>query len=170
MKRMIFLLMPLLVVRAMSSCSKKHKTASESAKEYTERIKNNDYDGFIEYVYIDEIPVATPNTKKDVNSSDVKAMKVQHVKALKSNVEPHIQKNEGLKNITVKSENVASDGKSANATLNHEYNNGQTEDVTYDLVLMDDVRKVNAGKNREVWKTKLADGTNVSFTLKENDY
>lgn len=170
MKKMMFLAAILALV-AVSSCGNKTKTPGESAKEYARHIQDKNYDKFIEYVYVDAIEPAEveakeePAKKKEANHNVAK-----HAKVLKEKVEPYVQERGGLKNMNYIAESIAPDGKSAVVTMQNEYNNGQAEDVVYNMILVDDVWKVRVGHDKEVWKTKLADGSHLSFTLKENDH
>ncbi len=163
MKKLMLLVTAIMVLAIVNSCGNKTKSPVESAMEYARHIHDGNYDKFVEHIYIDEIEPA------EVEAKAIHPDKAEHAKILKKKVEPHIQDRGGLKNLNYIAETIAPDGKSAVVTLQNEYNNGQIEDVIYNMVLVDNDWKVRVGQDKEVWRTTLDDGTHLSFTLKEDD-
>ena len=157
MKKVTVLMICALGVAAFSGCNSK-KTVGEIAKSHHENLKNQDYTAYVETIYWDEMPPAVVSAEKSRNAE-----------ILKVKAQPAIEARGGIKEVAVKSENVAPDGKAANVVLTNTYNNGDKEDIHYAMILDEDVWKVKMGPDREVWKTVLADGTHESFKLKETE-
>jgi len=160
MKKGIVLLMCVVGVVSFSSCNSK-KTAAETAKAHHENLQNRDYAAYVETIYWEE----------DMPPAVLSQQKAEHAQILQEKAQPMIDAKGGIKNVAVKSETVAPDGRTANVTLTNTYNNGDVEDIMYLLVLDEPNQewKVKMGPDREVWKTVLANGTHESFKLKEAD-
>ena len=150
-----------MAVVSFGSCNKnKTKKASAAAIEHAQHLQDGNYELFIEQC------VFSP----DVTPMEVNAEKANFKKAMREQVHPVIQSKGGIKATKVVSEKVSDDGKAATVTLNHEYNNGQNEDVVYDMVLVDDLWKINMDNHREVWRTRTADNQPLVIKLKEDDH
>ena len=153
----------------LSSCNSK-KSAGQTAKAHHEKLQNQNYAGYVDAIYVEEdlLPAGITADQKDQHTQ---AMKQQHAQILKQKVQPAIDAKGGIKDVTVKSEKVASNGKTADVVLTNTYNNGDKEDLVYTLVYDEPSKewKVKMGRDKEVWKTVLADGTHESFKLKETD-
>lgn len=161
MKKLLFLsLCASALVLAGCHGNNKKNTPSTAAKQYAENLKTGNCDGFVEYIYFDDaVPMDVQKQEKETYS-----------KVIKSQAQPAMQAKGGLKDVQVVSENVAPDGKTADVTLKHTYNNNDTENVTYNMVKdNNNVWKVKVGKDKEVWKTQLPDGRTETFKLKETD-
>ncbi|MCC8035150.1 MAG: hypothetical protein LIO77_04350 [Rikenellaceae bacterium] len=160
MKKLLIPALLLLGIVAFTGCkSNKQKKASATAREYSEYIMIGDYDGLVDRMVADN----------DFDSRELRQDKRRYSEMLRHNVGEHVKRNGGIKKIDVISEKTAPDGNSANVVVRHNYNNGVAEDISYDLLYADNEWKVKMGPHKEVWRTKLPDGTHVGFKLKEND-
>ncbi|MDL2230304.1 hypothetical protein LJB87_00760 [Alistipes sp. OttesenSCG-928-L06] len=170
MKNLSVLLLCAVGLIAFSSCGSKQKPG-EVAKAQHEKLQNKDYNGYVETIYIDEfmLPVDVTPAQKDQH---VQTVKQQHAQILKTNAEPMLDAKGGLKDVTVKSETVSPDGKTADVVLTNTYHNGDVEDIAYALIFDEpaEVWKVKLGPDKEVWKTLAADGQFDSFKIKETDH
>lgn len=159
MKKLTVVMLCAIALVAFSSCKSKTKSASVAAKEYTDHLKNGNYDEFVEVIAFDNCVPA-----QEIPQHKAEASQVMKTKAHKA-----IQDKGGIKDTKIVKEEVASDGKNAEVIVEHIYNNGDVENVSYDLILDEENNwKVKMGHDREVWKTHLADGSKVAFKLKED--
>lgn len=159
MKKLVYVLACAVAVTAFVSCGNNTKSPSADLKNATEKFKDGNYDGFVEIISYD----------KNMPSEAVKQQKAADAAVLRKNVQAKAQAKGGLKNVNVKSENVANDGKTAQVVMTNEYNNGDKEDLVYNMVLENDVWKVRTGADKEVWRTRTADGREVTMKLKDED-
>ncbi|MCD7971017.1 MAG: hypothetical protein LUF87_11785 [Alistipes sp.] len=160
MKKLFIPAILVLGLVAFTNChSNKTKKASATARQYSEFIMQGDYDGLVDRMVADN----------DFDSREMRRDKKRYADMLRHNVGEHVSRQGGIKKVDVVSENTAPDGNSANVVVRHHYNNGVSEDIAYDLLYADNEWKVKMGPHKEVWKTKLPDGTHVGFKLKEND-
>lgn len=163
MKKLSYLLVCALVVFAFTDCKKTKKTSTPgaAAMEYADHLKKGNYEVFADYIIIDEVPV-----------EQAPVIKKEYATALREKHQPVAEQNGGVKDVKVVSENVASDGKTANVVLEHTYNNGQKENVEYLMALdeLDMWRFKTIGEEKQVWKVTLADGSHGTVKLKENPH
>ena len=160
MKKFFVVALCALAFVGFESCKSKAKKAAEVAAEHANLLKNGNYDLFVEEFYFEPV----------VPIEQVAAEKEVYKKAMKEQVHPVIAAKGGLKNSRVVSETVASDGKNATVVVNHEYGNGQNEDMTYDFVQVDDSWKLADGHLREVWRTQTPEGEPLEIKLKESPH
>ena len=133
------------------------REASAAALRHARHIEKADYDRFADEVFF----VAIPEVDVIGHREDVRT-------ALKEDLHPVIQSKGGIKSTRVRDEKVAPDGQTATVTVNHEYYNGQLEDVTYHLVQIDDDWKVNMAPRRDVWHTETAEGDPLTIKVKDS--
>ncbi|MCL2562235.1 MAG: DUF4878 domain-containing protein [Rikenellaceae bacterium] len=133
------------------------RRASAAALRHAEHIEKGNYDQFADAVVF----VAIPEVEVIGHREDVRT-------ALKEDLHPVIQSKGGIRKTRVKDEKVAPDGQSATVTINHEYYNGQLEDVTYHLVRIDDDWKVNMAQRRDVWHIETAEGNPLTIKVKDS--
>lgn len=157
----ILLLCTLGATAALTSCKEKKTQAApcEVAKMQHERLRDQDYIGYIDDIYFEEFmpPV------------EIDAKREEHVKILKENVQPKIQEKGGIKQVEIKTREMAPNRKTANVVLTNTYNNGDKEDVFYSMILDNETNewKVRMNEHKEVWKTRTEDGHHESFKLKD---
>ncbi len=123
-------------------------------------LKSGNYDTYVEHFHFE--PAVAPAT--------VQAEKTTYKHAMKTKVHPVIQSKGGLKSTKVVSETVSPDKKTATVVLNHEFNNGETEQGTYELVKANDRWHMRNGHFRDVWHTKTSDGQRLTVKMKEDEY
>ncbi len=160
MKKFCIVALCALAFVGFESCKPKVKKAADVAVEHSNLLKDGKYDLFVEEFHFEPV----------VPAEQVTAEKEAYKKAYKEQVHPVIASKGGLKSSKVVSEAVADDGKTATVVLTHEYNNGQAEDVPYDMVLVDDTWKLADGHLREVWRTESPEGEPVILKLKESGH
>lgn len=162
MKKIIYLSGALFCIVAFASCKQKTnaKSPSETAQVYIDYIYAGDYIPVVDMMYCEDVDM----------DAEMKLEKEQYATDMKKNVNKHVAKKGGVKQTKVVSEKVSDDKKEAEVVVRHEYEQGTPEEITYKLVMVDDDWKVKVGHNKEVWRTQLADGTHVSFKLKDNEY
>ncbi len=161
MKKVTILMMCALAVTVFSSCGSK-KSAAEAARSSHEKLMNKDYGGYVETIYFGEV----------IPPVEVDAHKAEHARILERQAAPVIEAKGGLVDIAVKEEALAPDKKTADVTLTHTYGDGTQQDVIYAMVLDEPTGdwKIHMGPNREVWRTRLPDGTHETFKLIETDH
>ncbi len=159
MKKLFVLALCVVAAVGITACNKTKK-ASAVALEHADMLKNGNYDLFVEEFHFEPTKAAT----------DVAAEKTTYKNNYRTHVHPVIQAKGGIKETKVVSESVSDDGKNATVVLNHEYNNGHKEDVTYAYTLVDNSWRLADGHLREVWRTQTPDGEHVTIRLRENEY
>lgn len=160
MKKFFVLTLCALAFVGFEGCKTKAKKAADVAAEHAKMLKDGNYDLFVEEFHFEPvIPVEEVAAEKEVYKA-----------AMKEKVHPVMTAKGGLKKSKVVSETVSDDGKSAEVVLNHEFNNGQTEDQTYNLVQVDDTWKLADGHLREVWHTETPEGEPLIIKLKETPH
>lgn len=161
MKKALLLSVCAIALVALGGCkhTKNTKNAGNKAWEYAMNLQNGNYALFVDNMTFGE----------DLARDDVRREKSKYVYLLQNEIDPIIRGKGGIKNIAVESETMANDGQSATVVLKTTFNDGQTEETTYDLAWVNDQWKIDMDKHRQVWKTKTADGRDVSFTLKDYD-
>lgn len=160
MKKIFIVALCALAFVGFESCKSKAKKAAEVAVEHAKMLKDGNYDLFVEEFYFHPVvPVEQVAAEKEV-----------YKKAMKEQVHPVIAAKGGLQKSKVVSETVTPDGQNATVVVNHEYGNGQTEDMTYDLVQVDDTWKLADGNLREVWHTQTPEGEPLTIKLKETPH
>lgn len=163
MKRLLYLSVCALALVSLTDCKQKPKTASagEVAKVSHEYLKTGNYD-----TYVNNCIAYDRNATAD----QIKAQKTENAKIMRTHANTVINKNGGTKNVVLKSEKVAADGRNATVVLTNHYNDGSYEDIIYDMVLdNDNVWRVKMGRDREVWRTVNADGVRDVYKLKYNN-
>ncbi|MCD8102941.1 MAG: DUF4878 domain-containing protein [Alistipes sp.] len=160
MKKLFIPAILIMAVVAFTNChDNKKRSASAAAREYSEHLRDGNYDHMVDRMVADN----------DFDGQEMRRDKRRYSDMLRNNVDDHVRRHGGIKKVDVVSENVAKDGNTANVVVRHHYNDGIAEDINYDLRKIDNEWKVKMGPNKEVWRTQLADGTHVSFKLKDND-
>lgn len=160
MKKLFIPAILALAVVAFTNCDRNNNnSAGVAAREYSEHIRDGRYDRLVDRMVADN----------DFDAQEMRRDSRRYSDMLRNNVDEHVRRHGGIKNVKVVSQNVAKDGNTANVVVRHDYNDGVAEDINYDLRKIDNEWKVKMGPNKEVWRTQLADGTHVSFKLKEND-
>lgn len=160
MKNLIYLSLAILTVIGFSGCKKDKKTPTAVVETYVDNLKDRNYDVLVEMMYCEDPFIYDELQREPERYSDM----------LKTNVEQHTAKKGGIKKTQVVSEKVSPDGKQAEVVVRKEYNEGIAEDITYNLLNVNDDWKVKMSPHKEVWKTKMADGTHVSFKLKDFEH
>jgi len=166
MKKALVLMACALVATAFTGCNSK-KSPGEVAKAHHEMLKNNNYNGYVDNIYVDEtlLPVSVTPAQRD---QYVRTVNQQNAQMLRQKVQPTLDARGGIKDVAVKSQNIAPDGRNANVTLTNTYNNGQMEDVTYALMMdNNDEWKVKMGPDKEVWRAVSTDGRHETIKLKD---
>ncbi|MCD8186560.1 MAG: hypothetical protein LUD68_09030 [Rikenellaceae bacterium] len=163
MKKVTVLLMCAIGLVALSSCKSCNRTKTTSAAEVAraqhERLMNQDYVGYVETIYLEEaLPPAVVSQER-----------ARHAQILRNHVQPNVQSKGGVRHVTVKSERMAPDNRSAQVVLTSTYNNGDVEDIAYDMIMDGDAWKVKTGRDKEVWKA-VSNGHEYTVKLKDNDY
>lgn len=170
MKRPIYLAAIVLAVAVTAGCkcNKKLPSATDAATAVNAALNDGDYDQFVEFIAFDvQAPVDT-----------VKSEKSNFTQVLKTHHAPKVAEKGGVKSTMIKSATVTPAVKPVDKTapavaptaqveVTNTYNNDDTEDVAYDMVLVDNVWKVKVGPDKEVWKTKMPDGQRVGFKLRD---
>ncbi len=160
MKKIFVLALCALAFVGFEGCKSKAKKASEVAAEHAKMLKDGNYELFVEEFHFEP---AMP-------AEHVEAEKAVYKQAMKEKVHPVMTAKGGLKKSKVVSETVSDDGQNATVVMNHEYNNGQAEDATYELVMVDDTWKLRDGNLREVWNTHTPEGEPLQIKLKETEH
>ncbi len=161
MKKFFVVALCALAFVGFESCKSKAKKAAEVAVEHSNLLKDGKYDLFVEEFHF--APV--------VPAEQIAAEKEVYKKAYKEQVHPVVAAKGGLKKAKVVSETVSDDGKTAQVVLNHEYGNGQVEEVPYDMVLVDDTWKLAENSHlREVWRTQTPEGDPLEIKIKETPH
>jgi hypothetical protein len=160
MKKFFVVALSALAFVGFEGCKPKVKEAADVALQHANMLRDGNYD-----LYVEEFHFA-PVTPVEA----VAAEKETYKTAYKEQVHPVIAAKGGLKRSKVVSQAVADDGQSATVVMNHEYGNGQSEDVPYDMVKVDDSWKLADGKLREVWRTQTPEGMPLEIKLKESPH
>jgi hypothetical protein len=162
MKNLIRLAMCVTAIVVFTDCCNKAKISpAEAAKNYAEHIMNGNYEAFVEEAIVVE-PAVRPE--------EISQQKADYTKAIKKNIHPEIRQKGGIREVNVTSENIAPDRKYAEVAVKQHYNNGETEDIIYAMVLDDRAWKLRLGHDKEVWLTKTPDGQRVVIKLKDSDH
>lgn len=161
MKKTLLLSVCTIALITLGGCNnhKNTKNAGNVASEYAMSLQNGNYALFVDNMDFGE----------GMARDEMRREKAKYVRLMNEKIDPLLKGKGGIKRVKVKSESAANDGQTATVVLTNTYNNGQTEDITYDLVWVDNQWKIDMDKHRQVWKTKTADGRDVSFTLKDYD-
>jgi hypothetical protein len=160
MKKFFVVALCALAFAGFESCKPKVPQVAAAAVEHAKMLKDGNYDLLVEqFHFAPVVPV-----------EQVAAEKETYKQAYKEQVHPVIAAKGGIKKSKVVSQAVAADGKSATVVMNHEYGNGQAEDVNYDFVNVDNAWKVADGNLREVWRTKTPEGAPLEIKLKESPH
>lgn len=159
MKKLFVLVLCAATVFSLGSCKPKQiKKAADVALEHANMIKDGKYDLFVEEFHFEP----------SVTAEAAKAEKETVKRNLKTHVHPAIQAKGSIKQSSVVSEKVSPDGKKATVQVRHDYNNGQSDVLTYDLAQVGDTWKLANGHLRDVWETTTATGEHLTVKLKEN--
>ena len=127
MKKVFYLVLAAAALVLTVSCSSNSSSPGKAAKQYMEYMADGNYDKFIDGVYFVE-----GSSKEDIEAGKamLKAMLIE--KGKKS-----IDEKGGLKSVEIVSEEIASDGKTANVELKMTYGNDEVLEEDQDMILVD---------------------------------
>jgi hypothetical protein len=126
MKKMNYLVLALLMLGLTISCTNQ-SSPGKAAKRYMEYAAKGDFEKFVDGFYFGE----------EVSKEEIKEGKAMMVSLVGEKVKPAFDKKGGLKSVEVVSETLSDDGKSAEAVLKLTYGNGETDEDTIDMILVD---------------------------------
>lgn len=173
MKKLSVLILCALGLASFASCNKAKKaTPGEMAKQHHENLMNRDYDSYVDCICYREFLLPEDfESSKENNELIVQEEKASNSKVLREQLDPILDEKGGIKEVGIKSETVAPDGKSADVVLVNVYNNGDIEELDYHMILDegDQLWKIKMGPHKEVWKVHTSDGQRESFKLKDFD-
>ncbi len=159
MKKILYIAICCATVAAMGSCHKKAAaTPGAAAKQYSERIMNDDYDAFVDKIHFTTQPVK-PEVKKVVNKAHATALRTVH--------HPDVTAKGGMKEVRLVSEKMSPDKKECDVVLTHHYNNGAMETVNYRMINDENEWKIKANENKEVWRTVTQEGDHEVLKIRE---
>lgn len=161
MKKIIYLSVCAVALIGFAACnnSKNLKNAGNVTRDYAMNMQNGNYDNFVEKMMV-----------SNASPAQAREMKEKFAWMLKEKIDPIIREKGGIRDIQVVSQTATNDGMKATVVLKTIYNNGQTENTTYDLLWAENRWNIDMNEHREVWKTKTADGRDVTFKLKDYDH
>ncbi len=124
-------------VFVLASCA--GNSPSSVAKSALMNVSEQKYEAFVDQLYMDDAKEKTPEEQAKEKEKVVALLKLK--------ASENIEKQEGIKNIEVLSEEIAEDGKTAVVKMKVTYGNGKTKDETVNLKKnKDDEWKVNPSK------------------------
>lgn len=163
---LLFVAVCIMAVAFITGCKKKvSNTPSQAAKESAELIKSGNYDEFVEHLYFEPAEASADSVAVATPAHEVAKNKEHARQAMKTTAHKHIQEQGGIKNVVVKSETVAPDGKTADVVMTVQYNNDLSEDVSSAMILDQNVWKVRVTPHKEVWRIRTSDGQHMVFKL-----
>jgi hypothetical protein len=107
-----------------TSCSSGAATPGAAAKTYTQYMADGQYEKLVDNIYFED-------------ASQAEQSKAMLVGMMKDKGAKSLEEKGGLKSFEVVSEEIAEDGKTAKVTMKHVYGNGETEEDSMDLILVD---------------------------------
>lgn len=110
-----------------TSCGLKTASAGAAAKQYTEYLAAGEYGKFVDGIYFGE----------EATAEEVAEYRTGLQSMAEEKAKPELEKKGGLTDVEILSETLAEDGKSAEVTLKRTYGNGETEEETNTMVLVD---------------------------------
>lgn len=161
MKKIIYFSLCAVALTGFVACksNKNLKNVGNVTRDYALNLQSGNYDNFVDKMMVRN---ATP-----IESHDMREL---FVWMLKEKIDPIIREKGGIRDIEVVSQSATNDGLKATVVLNYIYNNGQKEDMKYDLLWADNRWYIELDNHREVWRTVTADGSDATFKLKDYEH
>ena len=126
MKKMLYLILAVMTIGGMVSCSSSSSSPGAAAKKYAEYLGSGEYDKFIDGIYFGE------NTSKE----EIEQGKTMLKALLADKGANALEEKGGLKSVEVASEEISEDGKSATVVLKQTYGDGSVEEDDSNMVLV----------------------------------
>lgn len=134
MKKVIYWGLAMICMAWVVACASGGSTPSDAARKYAGYLQSGNFEKFVDGIYYGD----------KASSDEVKEAKKMFLSVLKEKGAKQIEKNDGIKNLEVLSEEMAEDGQSAIVELKTTYGNGKEKKEEMSLV--------RVGKD---WKMKI---------------
>ncbi len=127
MKKIYHLSLILLALGLAVGCAPKNASPGAAAKQYMEALADGQIDQFVDGFYLGE----------EVTGEDIEEYKNGMKSMLTEKAIPALDEKGGLKSVEIVSEEIADDGLSATVVLRQTYGDGESEEDSTEMILVD---------------------------------